>query len=47
MSSVGSSLKEFADSGLQLGDDVLSEVANPLVMALKESKIFILIGLEL
>ena len=46
-SSYQSSLKELTNSGLKLGDHVFSEVANPLVVALKESKILVLIGLEL
>ena len=46
-SSKQSSLKELTNSGLKLGDHVFSEVTNPLIVALKESKILILIGLEL
>ena len=40
-------MKEFANSGLKLRYHVLSEVSNPLVVALKECKILIFVGLEL
>ena len=40
-------MKEFANSGLKLRHHVLSEVSNPLVVALKEYKILIFVGLEL
>ena len=42
-----SSLKEFANSGLKLRYHILSEVSDPLVVALKECKILIFVGLEL
>ena len=42
-----SSLEEFANSGLKLRYHILSEVSNPLVVALKECKILIFVGLEL
>ena len=42
-----SSLKEFANSGLKLRYHILSEVTDPLVVALKECKILIFVGLEL
>ena len=40
-------MKEFANSGLKLRHHVLSEVSNPLVVALKECKILIFVGFEL
>ena len=40
------SLKEFADSGLELGHDVLPEVVEPLVVALHERQVLVLVGLE-
>ena len=42
-----SSLKEFANSGFKLRDHILSEVSNPLLVALKECKVLIFVGLEL
>ena len=42
-----SSLEEFANSGFKLRYHILSEVSNPLVVALKECKILIFVGLEL
>ena len=41
-----SSLEEVADSGLQLGNHVLPEVADPLGVALQECQILLLVGLE-
>ena len=40
------SLKKFADSGLELGHHVLPEVAEPLVVALHERQVLVLVGLE-
>ena len=40
------SLKEFAHATLELRDDVFTEVGNPLVMALDEREIFLLVGLQ-
>ena len=42
-----SSLKEFANSGFKLRDHILSQVSDPLIVALKECEIFIFVGLEL
>jgi len=39
-------LEEVADSGLQLGNHVLPEVADPLGVALQECQILLLVGLE-
>ncbi len=40
------SLKEIAYPGLKVGDDVLSKVVDPLIMALHECKVLVLVGLE-
>ena len=42
-----SSLKEFANSGFKLRDHILSQVSDPLIVALKECEILIFVGLEL
>ena len=39
-------MKEIASANLKLRDNVFSEVSNPLVVALDEGKIAILIGLK-
>jgi hypothetical protein len=44
---VKSSLKEFANSGFKLRDHILSQVSDPLIVALKECEILIFVGLEL
>ena len=40
------SLKKIADAALKIEDDVLAEVRDPLIMALDESEILVLVGLE-
>ena len=40
------SLKKVADAALKIEDDVLAEVRDPLIMALDESEILVLVGLE-
>ena len=40
------SLKKIADAALKIEDDVLAEVRDPLIMALDEGKILVLVGLE-
>ena len=42
-----SSLKEFANSGFKLRDHILSQVSDPLIVALKECEILVFVGLEL
>jgi len=43
---VSASLKKIADAALEIEDDVLTEVRDPLIMALDEGEILILVGLE-
>ena len=43
---ISTSLKKIADAAFELEDDVLTEVGNPLIVALNEGEIFVFVGLE-
>ena len=43
---ISTSLKKIADAAFELEDDILTEVGDPLIVALDEGEIFVFVGLE-
>ena len=43
---ISTSLKKIADAAFELEDNVLTEVGDPLIVALDEGEIFVFVGLE-